>query len=223
MRILLLEDNERLGQLVCEHLSQSRYVVDVSTCIADFRACAEYAHYDLYIFDLGLPDGDALQLIRDLRHGRCRVPILITSGRGQVNDRIAGLDVGADDYLVKPYNCNELIARVRALLRRPHLIERRLVTVGSLGLDNQTGDIHFDGELLDLPASERRLLALLMKRRNQLVPKPVIENLLTKVAAPSTPNAIEKLVSRLRRRINASMGVEVKTIRGDGYRLVETQ
>ena len=221
MRLLLLEDNQRCGDLIREHLRDAGYLVDLSATISDFRTMVAAQGHDLYILDLGLPDGDAMDLIRDLRLQQNRVPILVTSGRSQVCDRIAGLENGADDYLVKPFHCDELTARVRALLRRPPAIEARRLTVGLLDLDSASGEISLAGERLDLSPSERRLLTVLMKRHNQVVPKPALERLLYEAEATSTPNAIEKLVSRLRKRLGSAMGVEVKTVHGDGYLLVE--
>lgn len=221
MNLLVLEDNLRCSELVCEHLRNSGYIVDAALTIADFLEIASCGEHSLYVIDLGLPDGDGLNLIRELRGSRRQIPILVTSGRAHVNDRIAGLEVGADDYLVKPYNCLELTARIRAVLRRPRIIEPRNLKVGALGLDRTTGEITHDGGILNLTPGERRLLAVLMNRRNQVVAKQVLENAIYEATSQGTSNAIEKLISRLRKRINATMGIEVKTIHGDGYRLVE--
>jgi DNA-binding response OmpR family regulator len=220
MRLLLLEDNLRCGELTCEHLRDAGFVVDLARSIAEFKGFS-VADYNACIVDLSLPDGDAIDLIREVRQACCHTPILITSGRVQVSERITGLEAGADDYLVKPYNCNELVARIRALLRRPVTVTSRRLEVGALGLDCATGEISSSGQRLELSRGEKRLLTVLIKRRNQVVPKPVLESILYEVEVPSSKNAVEKLVSRLRRRIDATMGVEVRTVRGDGYLLCE--
>lgn len=223
MRLLLLEDNARLGQLTCDHLRSSGYIVDLACSIVDFRAISSHADHALYIVDLTLPDGDALDVIRELRTNRRCVPVLVTSARSEVSQRIAGLDAGADDYLTKPFNCDELIARVRALLRRPLDLEQRKVMVGQLELDTSSGEIFIDGSSFDLCPSERRLLALLIRRNGHIVTKSLIETMLYEYAGSPSPNAIEKLVSRLRSRIGTNTGIVVKTVYGDGYRLEEVR
>lgn len=217
MRLLLLEDSIRLSELTRECLQVAGYTVDVAHSIGDFRCLSQGRDHSIYVVDLGLPDGDASDLIRQLRSERRTTPILVTSGRSHVDDRIAVLDAGADDFLVKPFNCNELKARIRAVMRRPKELPSCRITAGNLELDKSTGEIFWAGRRLDLRVGERRLLGLLISRVGHVVPKALIEDLLYGVDVPTTSNAIEQLVSRLRKRVERSMGVALTTVRGDGY------
>ena len=159
MRLLLVEDSARLRELLSESLRGADYPLDVAGTARDFRAAIASAEYDLLIIDLGLPDGDGLTLIRELREAENTTPVLVITARAAVDDRVAGLDSGADDYLVKPFNHTELLARVRALLRRPRALREPIVQVGNVAYNEKTGEIHADGKLLDLArASDAFLL-----------------------------------------------------------------
>ena len=132
MRLLLVEDSARLSELLSESLRGADYPLDVAGTARDFRAAIASAEYDLLIIDLGVPDGDGLTLIRELREAGNTTPVLVITARAAVDDRVAGLDSGADDYLVKPFNHTELLARVRALLRRPRALREPIVQVGNV-------------------------------------------------------------------------------------------
>ena len=219
MRTLLLEDNERSGSLLRGHLGREGYVVDLATTVAEFREHLMSIAHDLYIIDLGLPDGDGIDVVQEVRRRRDRPgPILIVTARTSISDKVAGLDSRADDYLCKPFHIDELLARVRALLRRPIRMAENRVVVGSLILHSATGEIFYNGEQIKLRPSERQLLALLIRRSGRLVPKSLIEDSLKGSDQIVTQNAIEKLVSRLRKSLgHEDMGVNLRTVRGDGY------
>jgi len=223
MRCILLEDNKRSGTLLCDRLTRSGYIVDLATNVTEFREYTATTAHDIYLIDLGLPDGDGLDVIRELRRSRGRsAPILIVSARSKVEDKVVGLDSDADDYLCKPFHIDELLARVRALLRRPANIRSKSVKVGSLILNCATGDILYNGQRVELRPSERQLLALLIRRSGRIVPKSLIADSLRTIDQELTPNSIEKMVSRLRKCLSRdTMGVELQTIRGDGYVLKE--
>jgi len=224
MRILLAEDNQRFGQLLVEHLSDAGYTVDLTMTASGFRHLATIYVYALYLVDLGLPDGDGLGLIEELRQAKCAAPILILTARSTVQDRVSGLDCGADDYLVKPFNHAELLARVRALSRRPANLVANSMRVGHLTLDFITGEVCCDGRRIDLRPSEQRLLALLIKRSGRLVPRTTIEDSLQSLGNEKTANALDKLISRLRRSLrDEQAGIELKTVKGLGYVLEEVQ
>jgi len=216
-RLLLLEDNVQLAKLTRHHLRKGDYVVDIAHSIGDFHSMAANAEYGLYIVDLGLPDGDALELISEIRGNNNKVPIIIVSARSSVIDRISGLKGGADDYLVKPFHVDELIARIEALLRRPQELEPERLRAGRLELESSSGQIYCNGELLGISPQERRMLALLISRHDRLVSKVAIEQLIYDLDNPTTPNAIDKLASRLRKRIGKGFNVSLKTVHGDGY------
>ena len=203
---------------------RSSYVVDLVNTIEQFRDAVFSVKHDLYMIDLGLPDGDGLDLIRELRKGKSKsTPILITTARSSVSDRVNGLDCGADDYLSKPFHVDEVLARIRALLRRPGRICDKEKRVGRLVLNANTGEIFFNGTRVDMRQSERRLLALMIRRSGRVVPRNLIQDSLHGWGEVIAPNAIEKLVSRLRKGLDReAMGVELKTIRGAGYILEET-
>jgi DNA-binding response OmpR family regulator len=222
MRLLLIEDSTRLQELLGETLRDAGYRLDVGATVAELKNLARSVAYDLIIVDLGLPDGDGLIAIRELRGTGLSVPILVVTARGTIEDRISGLDSGADDYLIKPFNHAELLARVRALLRRPAEIRGPRLEVGSLVFDEGTGEAHCDGRSIDLRPSERRLLSLLMRRRGTVIPKSSIEEALSEFGRELSPNAIEALVSRLRKALaDANCTVTLGTVRGLGYVLKE--
>src|SRR5215470_15297471 len=184
MRLLLVEDNQRLSRLLAESLNRAGYGVDVVGTVAELLCSVALVPYDLSIVDLGLPDGDGLVAIRDLRNMGHGMPILVITARGSIEDRINGLDIGADDYLIKPFNHAELLARVRALLRRPTELH---------------GPILCKGKRVNLRLSERRLLALLMRRADGFVSKAAIELALSEFGREMSSNAVEALVSRTRK------------------------
>jgi DNA-binding response OmpR family regulator len=176
--------------------------------------------YDLIIVDLGLPDGDGLAAIRGLRSSGHSMPILIITARGSIEDRVIGLDSGADDYLIKPFNHAELVARVRALLRRPSELQGPVLKFGRVEFDEARGEVSCSGKPIEVRLSERRLLAVLMRRSGKLVPKSTIEDALSQIGRELTANAVEVLVSRLRKAlIESDTGVTIEAVRGAGYRL----
>ncbi len=222
MRLLLLEDDPRFGDLLSHHLAAAGHPSDLTRSIAEFEEVAAHAVHSLYLIDLGLPDGDGLDLVARLRAKRTMVPILITTARSGVRDRVAGLDIGADDYLIKPFNVTELLARVRALLRRSPDLRSQHLQAGRLILESDTGEILLDGAPIGLAPGERRLLALLIRRMGRVVAKEYIEDVVHGVHGATSPNAIEQLVSRLRRSLcDGTLGIQLRTIRGAGYVLEE--
>jgi len=218
MRILLIEDNRRVGPLLREHLDDAGYTVDLAASVSEFEAITRAFSYGLYVLDLGLPDGDGSRIISLLRASRQTAPIIVTSARAQVSDRVLGLDCGADDYLAKPFHHSELLARIRALLRRSIPPATECVEAGNLVLDCASGEIACQGQRHMVRSSERRLLALLISKAGQLVPRDLIENVVMNNHQRLTPNAVEKVVSRLRATLSEEeAGIEIKTIRGLGY------
>ena len=224
MRLLLVEDSERLQELLSESLKSSGYMLDAVATVAELHSSVAAANYDLLIIDLGLPDGDGLEAIRSLRAAGASVPILIITARGSVDDRISGLDSGADDYLIKPFNHAELLARVRALLRRPAELQGPVLRRGKTELDQGKDEVRCAGRPVGLRLSERRLLAALMRRSGSVVPKSAIEGTLSEFGRELSANAVEALVSRLRKALeDVDSGIAIETVRGVGYRLVEVE
>ena len=221
-RLLLVEDSIRLQALLSDSLRGADYPLDVVGTMAEARAATAGVSYALQIIDLGLPDGDGLALIHEQRSAGCNTPILVITARGGIDDRIAGLDSGADDYLVKPFSHLELLARVRALLRRPRDLRAPMLQIGRLVLNEATSEVRANGKILDLRAAERRLLALLMRQAERIVPKSSIEERFSEFGRELSVNAVEAHVSRLRKALDeTSAGVFIETIRGVGYALRE--
>lgn len=222
MRILVVEDNARLLKLVSGHLEDAGYIVDPVRTAAEFREISEMFLHVIYIIDLGLPDSNSINLIQEIRKRRRDSLILVATGRAEINDRVAALNVGADDYLIKPFHLAELLARVGALVRRAHLPLQKELRAGGLVLNCGTNEVFCRGRRVDLRPSERRLLGLLIRRSGHLVAKETIHSALEKLGKENSPNAIEKLVSRLRRSLaDRATGIRVTTVKGLGYMLEE--
>lgn len=221
MRLILVEDSQRLQELLSESLTNAGYLLDVASTIAEMHNMMSAVNYELLIIDLGLPDGDGLTAIRTLRAQGNTTPILIITARGSIDDRVSGLDSGADDYLIKPFNHSELLARVRALLRRPSDLQGPVLRRGSLEFDEGKGEVRAGGRLVELRLSERRLLGTLMRRSGSVVTKAAIEEGLSQFGRELSSNAVEALVSRVRKALTeAGSEVSIETVRGVGYRLV---
>jgi len=220
VRLLLVEDSLRLQELLADPLRRAGYGLDAVGTVAELLSSVAVVQYDLIIVDLGLPDGDGLSAIRSLRSLGHATPILIITARGSVEDRVIGLDSGADDYLIKPFNHAELLARVRALLRRPSELQGPVLKFGGVELDEARGEVSCLGKPIELRLSERRLLAVLMRRSGSVVAKSTIEDALSEIGRELSANAVEVLVSRLRKALSeGSTGVTIETVRGIGYRL----
>jgi DNA-binding response OmpR family regulator len=220
MRILLVEDNFRLAELVAEGLGDEGFVVDAFPTLDEARASCAAVSYDLVVLDLGLPDGDGLDFIRFLRRSNDKTPVLVITARGGLNDRITGLDSGADDYLVKPFETAELAARCRALLRRPGASLGTFLSLADLTFDSGTREVTIGEATLRLSPKELNLLECLMRRGGHVVQKGTLEEAIYSLASEVTPNALEAVVSRLRRRLaQGGAAVELHTAHGIGYML----
>ena len=221
MRLLLIEDNARLGALIVDGLVQDGFIVDWRETLEEGFEARGLAAYDLILLDLGLPDGDGLDLVKQLRRSRDSVPILILTARGGLGERIAGLDVGADDYLVKPFDIAELAARCRALLRRPGSCLGVILQAGNVALDTANRSLEVAGAPVAMPPRELALLEHLLRRAGQVVAKTLLEDQLYAMDAEVTPNALEVAVSRLRKRLAAAHAdLTLRTAHGVGYALM---
>jgi two-component system, OmpR family, response regulator len=220
LRILLVEDSVRLQELLTDALNRAGYGLDAVGTVAQLLDRVASVRYDLIIIDLGLPDGDGLEAIRSLRRMSLTVPILVITARGSIEDRVEGLDSGADDYLIKPFNHAELLARVRALMRRPSELQAPVLRAGKTELDEATARVSCSGKVVELRLSERRLLSILMRRSGSVVAKSAIEEALSEFGRELSSNAVEALVSRVRKALGeADSGIVIETVRGLGYKL----
>ncbi|MBP2549539.1 two-component system OmpR family response regulator [Neorhizobium galegae] len=218
MRILLVEDNGTLAEGLSAILRGSGYAVDVVSDGLSAEAVATAEKFDLIILDLNLPEMDGLDVLRSIRARQNQAAVMILTARGTPEERVKGLDLGADDYLTKPFDISELEARIRVLLRRQAGLRSSRVEFGGLSLDLTSRSFSVGGRPLDLPAREVALLELLFLRAGKVVSKESIIGSLTGFDDDLSSNAIEQYVSRLRRRLQVH-GLTVKTARGIGYYL----
>jgi DNA-binding response OmpR family regulator len=218
MRLLLVEDNERLLGLTRSALARAGYDADGVTTAGDADAALREIAYSAIVLDLGLPDQDGLVLLRRLRATGNTTPILILTARGGVEDRVRGLDAGADDYLVKPFAQEELLARIRVLLRRPGGLLGRSLDAGNLCLDTVSREVTIGGAPQSLSPREMAVLELLLRRAGRVVPKKVVEDHLFGLGGEVGSNAVEVYVYRLRKQLaEGGANAEIHTIRGIGY------
>lgn len=220
MRILLVEDDNLLADSIREGLEKGGFAVDHLNAAEPAVSALSLTHYDLAIVDIGLPGMSGLDLIRLLRQRNILVPLLILTARDGLDDRISGLDLGADDYMVKPFQLPELQARLRALIRRSRSSASSELTAGAIRLDLARRVATTSGEDLDLTGREWEILQQLMLAMPNVVKKQKMAESLSEWENEITANAVEIYVSRLRHKIQGS-GVEIRTIRGIGYRLDE--
>jgi len=222
MRLILVEDSARLRDLLAESVHQAGWRLDSVATVGAALLAIRTVSYDLALVDLGLPDGDGLDLIRELRRDGFLPPILVVTARSSIEDRVAALDRGADDYLVKPFNHIELLARCRALLRRRALHYIESIVVGGLSFDPANRVVTVGGEPLPVAPRERSVLELLLRNAGRVTPKQSIETKLSELGDDISTNAVELAISRLRRRLAPfDLPISIETIRGIGYLLRE--
>jgi DNA-binding response OmpR family regulator len=222
MRVLVVEDEPELAQLLHAALLRAGFAADIAGSVATAKDHLQVAIYDAAVLDLGLPDGNGLDLLRALRRAGNTVAVLILTARDAVEDRVTGLDTGADDYLVKPFQMPEMISRIRALLRRPNAALGVQLQLGNLTLDTVTrGTAVATGPVL-LSPRETALLELLLRRQGGVVTRETIEASLYSFNIILGSNAVEVLVHRLRRKLqDAGATAHVHTLRGVGYLLTD--
>ena len=218
MRILITEDDDALAEALQVALAKSGYAVDrVSSGTAADEALKQDV-FGLLVLDIGLPKLDGFEVLRRLRRRNANLPVLILSGREQDDQKVQGLDLGADDYLVKPFSVNELLARVRALLRRGGGVTTAVVQYGKLSFDTVGRTASVDGCAVELSAHETGVLEVLLHRFGRVVSKEQLVEQLYSYDKEVSSNAIEVYVHRVRKKIGGA-GVSVRTLYGRGYRL----
>ena len=222
MRLLVVEDNPKLAELLVRRLTEGGYAVDAVADAADAISVMAMNAYDLIVLDLTLPDGDGRAILKDLRRRGDSVPVLVATARSDMLQRVGTLDEGADDYLVKPFSPDELLARVRALLRRPRQTLDTVLTVGNIALDTALLTVSIAGAATEMTRREITVLAMLMREQDKLVPRRKLEDAVYSADNEVSPNALEAAVSRLRRRLEQhDATVTLTTMRGLGYILAE--
>jgi DNA-binding response OmpR family regulator len=221
MKALIVEDQERLARFVKQGLTEHAYTVTwVGTCSNARNALCE-TNYDVIILDLGLPDGDGLDLLREWRKSGFNEPVLILSARDTVQDRIKGLDLGADDYLPKPFSVEELLARIRSLLRRHSTTKETILEHRGIKLNLLGHTVHLNGEVVDLTSREFALLEIFMQNAGRILPRTLICEKIWESHYDVDTNLLDVYMSKLRAKFDTTPGKPLfKTVRGVGYQLL---
>ena len=224
MRVLLVEDEKRISDFIRNGLSEHGYAVDVAPDGGEALDWANVAEFDLVILDVMLPVRDGFEVCRTLRARGMKTPILMLTARDAVEDRVLGLDSGADDYLVKPFAFAELLARLRALTRREPELRKSVLEVGGLALDTMTREVTRDGNQIELTTKEYALLEYLMRHPNQVLSRTMIAEHVWNYDFDNVTNVIDVHIRNLRRKVDDPFPVRlIHTVRGTGYRLVQAQ
>lgn len=218
MRFLLVEDNPDLAQSVAERLRLDGHAVDPAGSLADAEDCLAAAQYDLILLDISLPDGDGRDFLRQARRSGRDTPIIVMTARAEVSDRVDVLDLGADDYVTKPFDFAELEARCRAVLRRRGSALQTVQHFAGMTFNPLNASVSIGGEMRELRNRELRLLEILLAAPERIFSKAQICDRLFSYAESVTDNAIEVYVARLRKKLEGS-GAKIETVRGLGYRL----
>ncbi len=222
MRLLVIEDEDRLSGILKSKLGDVGFTVDIAGSAVDASAALELINYDAAVLDLGLPDGDGLAVLAAARRIGKALPILILTARDAVEDKVAGLNAGADDYLTKPFAMSELIARINALLRRPGGVLGINLEAGNVRLDTVGREITVAGTPVRLSRRELAILEQMMRRFGRIVPKTVLEEKLYGIDEEPDSNPIPVHVHHLRRQLEAAnANLAIHTIQGVGYILAE--
>lgn len=226
MRVLVVEDEHRIAQAICKGLEQEMYAVDVVYDGQEGLDMASTEEYDLIILDRMLPHLDGLEIAHALRKQQIHTPILMLTAKSQVSDRVEGLDAGADDYLVKPFAFEELLARLRALKRRPPQNIDDTLTAGDLTLNTRTYSVERGGTPVKLSHKEFALLEYLLRNKGKTLSKDQIIQHVWNYDADILPNTLEAFIKQLRNKIDRTFPTNaqlIHTVRGFGYKLTDTQ
>ena len=219
MRVLLVEDNAKLAAGMAEVLARNGFLVDIVGHGEDADAALASTAFDLLILDLSLPDMDGLEVLRRLRSRRVGVPVLVVTARGDLDDRVRGLDLGADDYLTKPFEIEELEARMRALIRRSAGQAQSTIAFAGLTFDVGANTLMRDGAPIEISPRELAVFRLMALSKSTVIAKSQIAESLSTFDSDVSENAVEQTVSRLRKRL-AGHGISIRTARGMGYFMI---
>jgi DNA-binding response OmpR family regulator len=222
MRLLIVEDNIELAQLLANGLIAARYETDIVNSAEEARDALRSVSYAALILDLGLPDGDGLSILHELRRRMDPLPVLVLTARSGLQDRVNGLRSGADDYLAKPFALEELVARLEAILRRPGQLLGSSLNLANLVYDTETRQIFIDDVPRIFSARETSVLEILLRRQGRVVPKKNVEDHIFGLSGDVASNAVEVYVSRLRKQLGEyGAKILIHTIRGVGYMMAE--
>ena len=218
MRLLIVEDEPKTGDYLRQGLKEAGFVVDLARTGADGLHLARQGDYQLIVLDVMLPGLDGWQVLQSLRREGHEMPVLFLTARDDVNDRVRGLELGADDYLVKPFAFAELLARVRSLLRRGKVKEPECLLIADLELDPIKRRASRQGQRIDLTAKEFNLLLLLMRRAGEVLPRALIASQVWDMNFDSDTNVVDVAIKRLRSKVDEPFSLRlIHTVRGMGY------
>ena len=224
MRLLIVEDEQRIVDVLKNGLESAGFVVDAVNTAENADYAINNFSYDAAILDLGLPDGDGMSVLKAARSHGVQLPILILTARDAVEDRVQGLDAGADDYLIKPFAIKELVSRIKALLRRPGGALGAVLNAGNVTLDTIGREVSVAGSPVVLSRREISILEYMLRRFGRVVPKEVLEEKLYALDKEPESNAVPVHIHHLRKKLaDKQATVEIHTVRGIGYLLVELE
>jgi DNA-binding response OmpR family regulator len=222
MKILIVEDEHLIANALKKGLEQEHYTVDLAFDGLEGYDLASSGDYDIILLDLMLPKMDGLEICRQLRSQQIHVPILMLTAKSQIEDKVKGLNCGADDYLTKPFAFEELLARIRALARRPQTAATEILTVGDLSLNLSTYEVIRQKKTISLSSKEYSLLECLMRHANKILTKDQLIQHVWSYESDILPNTVEVYIRNLRQKIDKNYKVKlIKTIRGFGYKISE--
>ena len=222
MRLLLIEDEVKLAKLICKALEKENYAVDMVHDGFEGLMMAKSEPYDALIIDRMLPGKTGTEIIKSLRQADISTPALLLTALGTIEDKTYGLDIGADDYLVKPFALDELMARLRALLRRPQITKSAILKIGELELDTKQKTVTHQARPVDLTAKEYALLEYMMRHPNQILNKKTLIAHVWDFDADILPNNVEAYIKQLRQKIDKPFNTSlIKTVRGFGYKITQ--
>lgn len=222
MRILIVEDNARLAGLMAKLMADAGQVVDSVGTVDEARAALAVVGYDVVLLDLSLPDGDGRDILNAIRQSQNSAFVLIVTARGDVVSRVQTLNAGADDYIVKPFSDDELIARVRAIGRRPRQMRNEILAAGNVRLDTGSLTLTIGEQIVIIPRRELNALSALLARQGRVLRREELEQAIYSLDRGVSGNAVEAAISRLRKRLEAAeASVEIMAMRGIGYVLTE--
>ena len=222
MRILIVEDQRKMANFIQRGLKEEKYAVDVAHDAEKAIYSADINEYDLIILDRLLPEMDGIEIAKKLRGQKIHTPILMLTAKGQISDKVEGLDAGADDYLIKPFAFEELLARVRALARRPKESVGTTLSIDDLTLDTTSYEVARNGKMIKLSSKEYALLQYLMRHANKILTKDQIISHVWNYEADVLPNTVEVYIGYLRNKIDKQFPKKsplIQTARGFGYKV----
>ena len=221
MKILFVEDNARLAELTQKNLKNSGIVCDIASNLEDAKHQLKSFQYDAAVLDINLPDGNGLDFLKQIRKEKNQLPVIILTANLDFDIKIEGLDIGADDFLTKPFKIEELVARLRAVLRRPKNLQDKDIQIKNVLFNTSNFELKISGNNIDIHKKECQVLELLMKKYNQVVTKNELEDKLYQIDRDIQSNSLEVAIHRLRKVLeDGKSEISITNIRGVGYKLV---